>query len=110
MAKIDLRECLNAISDVVNNRPTPLREFDQIYMKSADMLLQVDHISRHFDGKKVIFIGYADATAYIPDDRYISEGGYEVDGSVVEYCLKGRFKSGMDRKMIDAFQANLREL
>ena len=29
-------------------------------------------------GKKVIFIGYADATAYIPDDRYIREDGYEV--------------------------------
>jgi hypothetical protein len=24
---IDLRACLNAISDVVNNRPRPLREF-----------------------------------------------------------------------------------
>jgi len=60
---IDLRECLNAISDVVNNRPSPLREFDQIYMKTADMLLQTEHVGRQFDGRKVVFIGDGDAIA-----------------------------------------------
>lgn len=58
---IDLRECLNAISDVVTNRPQPLREFDQIYMKTADMLLQTEHVGREFDGKEVVFIGDGDA-------------------------------------------------
>lgn len=60
---IDLRECLNAISDVVNNRPSPLREFDQIYMKTADMLLQTEHVGRLFDGKRIVFIGDGDAIA-----------------------------------------------
>ena len=46
MATLDLRRSLNAISDVVNNRPRPLREFDQIFMKTADMLLQTDHVGR----------------------------------------------------------------
>ena len=58
---IDLRACLNAISDVVNNRPRPLREFDQIFMKTADMLLQTEHVSRLFEGKRVVFIGDGDA-------------------------------------------------
>jgi N4-bis(aminopropyl)spermidine synthase len=58
---IDLRACLNAISDVVNNRPRPLREFDQIFMKTADMLLQTEHVGRLFEGKQVIFIGDGDA-------------------------------------------------
>jgi predicted methyltransferase len=58
---IDLRKSLNAISDVVNNRPRALREFDQIFMKTADMLLQAEHVSRHFDGKRVVFIGDGDA-------------------------------------------------
>jgi len=58
---LDLRACLNAISDVVTNRPRPLREFDQIFMKTADMLLQTEHVSRIFDGKDVIFIGDGDA-------------------------------------------------
>jgi len=58
---IDLRECLNAISDVVNNRPRPLRAFDQIFMKTADMLLQTEHVGRLFEGRRVIFIGDGDA-------------------------------------------------
>lgn len=57
----DLRKALNAVSDVVNNRPKALREFDQIYMKSADMLLQTEHVSRHLNGKRVVFIGDGDA-------------------------------------------------
>ena len=61
MAPIDLRAALNAISDVVTNRPQPLREFDQIYMKVADMLLHAEHLSGWLDGKDVIFIGDGDA-------------------------------------------------
>jgi len=61
VATFDLRECLNAISDVVNWRPSPLREYDQIFMKSADMLLQAEHISQHFNGRRVVFVGDGDA-------------------------------------------------
>lgn len=61
MAEIDLREALDAISDVVVNRPSPLREFDQIYMKPADLLLQVEHLSKWLAGKDTIFIGDGDA-------------------------------------------------
>jgi N4-bis(aminopropyl)spermidine synthase len=61
MASLDLRSCLNAISDVVNNRPRPLREFDQIFMKTADMLFQTEHVGRYFDNKEVVFIGDGDA-------------------------------------------------
>jgi len=58
---MDLRKCFNAISDVITNRPKPLREFDQIYMKAADMLLQTDHISKWFNDKDIVFIGDGDA-------------------------------------------------
>jgi hypothetical protein len=61
VATLDLRKCLNAISDVVNNRPRPLREFDQIFMKTADMLLQTEHVGRVFQGRRVVFIGDGDA-------------------------------------------------
>lgn len=60
-APMDLREGLNAISDVVVNRPAPLREFDQIYMKAADMLIQTEHASRWLKGRKTVFIGDGDA-------------------------------------------------
>ena len=61
MATLDLRQCFNAISDVVINRPRPIREFDQIYMKTADMLLQADHASKYFDKRSIVFIGDGDA-------------------------------------------------
>jgi N4-bis(aminopropyl)spermidine synthase len=61
MADIDLRAAINAVSDVVQNRPRPLREFDQIYMKTADMVLQSEFVARWADGKRLAFIGDGDA-------------------------------------------------
>lgn len=57
---IDLRRAMNAISDVVENRPRPLREFDQIYMKSGDMLRQSEIVASWANGKDLAFIGDGD--------------------------------------------------
>jgi predicted methyltransferase len=57
----DLRAAVNAVSDVVQNRPRPLREFDQIYMKTGDMLLQSELVARWANGKRLAFIGDGDA-------------------------------------------------
>ena len=57
----DFRACLYALSDVLINRPPPLRVFDQIYMKLPDMLLQAEVASRWFDGRRVLFVGDGDA-------------------------------------------------
>ncbi len=61
MADIDLHAAVNAVSDVVQNRPRPLREFDQIYMKTGDMVLQSEFVARWADGKRLAFIGDGDA-------------------------------------------------
>ena len=61
MTSLDLRQAFNALSNVVVNRPPALREFDQIYMKISDMLLQAELLSRWVDGKAVVFIGDGDA-------------------------------------------------
>jgi predicted methyltransferase len=61
MSHINLREALNIISEVIINRPKPLREFDQIYMRAGDMLLQAEHVSRLFDDKNIVFIGDGDS-------------------------------------------------
>jgi predicted methyltransferase len=58
---IDLRAAINAVSDVVQNRPRPLREFDQIYMKTADMVLQSEFVARWADSQRLAFIGDGDA-------------------------------------------------
>ncbi len=61
MQSVDLREAINAVSDVVQNRPRPLREFDQIYMKTGDMVLQSELIASWANGKRLAFIGDGDA-------------------------------------------------
>src|SRR5437016_12774040 len=58
---IDLRAAINAVSDVVQNRPRPLREFDQIYMKTGDMVLQSEFVAKWAGGKRLAFIGDGDA-------------------------------------------------
>lgn len=58
---IDLKEAINAISDVVQNRPRPLREFDQIYMKTGDMVLQSEFVASWANEKRLAFIGDGDA-------------------------------------------------
>lgn len=58
---IDLRTAINAVSDVVQNRPRPLRELDQIYMKTGDMVLQSEVVANWADGKRLAFIGDGDA-------------------------------------------------
>lgn len=60
-ANIDLKAAMNAISDVIQNRPAPLREFDQIYMKAGDMVMQAEQVARWADGKHLAFIGDGDA-------------------------------------------------
>lgn len=59
--QIDLRAAINAISDVIQNRPAPLRIYDQIYMKAGDMVLQSEFVARWADGKRLAFIGDGDA-------------------------------------------------
>lgn len=61
--EFDLRKAINAISDVVQNRPPPLREFDQIYMKVADMVVQAEYVARVFDKKDIVFVGDGDGIA-----------------------------------------------
>lgn len=61
--EFDLRNAFNAISDVVQNRPAPIREFDQIYMKVADMVLQAEYVARVFNNKNVVFVGDGDGIA-----------------------------------------------
>ncbi len=68
------------------------------------------HVLKAFGDKQVIFVGYGDATAYIPDDRYIEEGGYEAEGSVVEFRQRGCFKTGVDQKLIDTYGKYLQDI
>jgi predicted methyltransferase len=80
--EIDLRSAINAISDVVQNRPRPIRELDQIYMKTGDMVLQSEFVAKWADGKRLAFIGDGDAisvcVAYLQKRDIISYGPSEI--------------------------------
>ncbi len=79
---IDLRSAINAISDVVQNRPRPLRLFDQIYMKAGDMVLQSELVAWWANGKRLAFIGDGDAigicVAYLHKRGIIDYGPSEI--------------------------------
>jgi N4-bis(aminopropyl)spermidine synthase len=76
--QLDLRSAINAVSDVIQNRPQPLREFDQIYMKAGDMVLQTSLIAQRFAGRKLIFMGDGDSIslclAYLMKREVIETG------------------------------------
>ena len=59
---------------------------------------------------ELFFVGYADATAYIPSDALIREGGYEAEGSTIEYCLKGPIALGVDARVGTAFSSSAEDL
>ena len=81
-AQVDLKRAINAVSDVIQNRPLPLREFDQIYMKAGDMVLQTMVIAQRFAGRKLVFIGDGDSIslclAYLMHRQVLSEGPSEI--------------------------------
>jgi len=56
-------ELFEVIDEVTQHRPTPLREFDQIYMLREDLALHLSIISSWTHGKHVAFVGDFDGVA-----------------------------------------------
>lgn len=103
--EIDLHAAINAVSDVVQNRPRPLREFDQIYMKSADMVLQSEFIARWADGRRIAFIGDGDAisvcAAYLHHRGILTHGPvqivvYDFDERICNAVTRFAEKEGLE--------------
>ncbi len=88
---IDLRAAVNAISDVIQNRPLPLRNFDQIYMKAGDMVLQSEFIARWADNKRLAFIGDGDAisvcVAYLRAREILDYGPSQITVFDFDECI-----------------------
>ncbi len=74
---------MNAISDVIQNRPRPLRQFDQIYMRAGDMVMQSEHVARWAKEKRIAFLGDGDsvsvAIAYLQARKIVDYGPSRVD-------------------------------
>ncbi len=92
---VDLRAAINAISDVVQNRPRPLREFDQIYMKTGDMVLQSELVASWANGKRkeirdagFAFWGYGGSTCHPETMVQPFARNYERRGEVIYLCME----------------------
>src|SRR4051794_37415844 len=109
--EIDLRAALNAVSDVIQNRPRPLREFDQIYMKAGDMVFQSEFIAHWANGKRVAFIGDGDAisvcVAYLREREILPYGPASVTVFDFDERICNAVKRFADHDRLETLDARL---
>lgn len=109
--EIDLKAAINAISDVVQNRPRPLRELDQIYMKTGDMVMQSEAVARWADGKRLAFIGDGDAisvcVAYLKNREIIDYGPSKIMVFDFDERICGAIKRFADKERLDQLDSQL---
>src|SRR5882672_9082470 len=108
-SQIDLRAAINAVSDVIQNRPLPLRNFDQIYMKAGDMVLQSEFVARWADGKRLAFIGDGDAisicVAYLKARDIVNYGPSQIVVFDFDERICSAVERFADRERLDNLQA-----
>lgn len=109
--EIDLRSAINAISDVVQNRPRPLRELDQIYMKTGDMVLQSEFVAKWADKKRLAFIGDGDAisvcVAYLQKRGIVPYGPSEITVFDFDERVCGAVTRFADAEQLENLRAKL---
>ncbi len=109
--EIDLRAAINAISDVVQNRPRPLREMDQIYMKTGDMVLQSEIVAKWADKKRLAFIGDGDAisicVAYLKHRKILDYGPSQIQVFDFDERICGAVKRFADQEQLSTLDSTL---
>ena len=109
--EIDLREAINAISDVVQNRPRPLRNFDQIYMKTGDMVLQSEFVAKWANGKRIAFIGDGDAisvcVAYLQARKILDYGPSRITVYDFDERICSAVKRFADKERLETLSSEL---
>lgn len=109
--EIDLKAAINAVSDVVQNRPRPLRVHDQIYMKTGDMLLQAELVAHWANGKRLAFIGDGDAisicVAYLQARGIIDYGPSKIVVYDFDERICGATSRFADSERLDLLEAEL---
>jgi predicted methyltransferase len=109
--QVDLRAAVNAISDVIQNRPRPLREFDQIYMKAGDMVFQSELVASWADAKRLAFIGDGDAisvcVAYLKQREIIDFGPTKITVFDFDERIVGAVNRFADQERLEHLDAVL---
>ena len=108
---IDLKMAVNAVSDVIQNRPRPLREFDQIYMKAGDMVMQSEYVASWANEKRLAFIGDGDAisvcVAYLKQRGIIDYGPTKIVVFDFDERIVQAVKRFADKERLDHLDAKL---
>ncbi len=111
MKQVDLRQAVNAVSDVVQNRPRPLREFDQIYMKTGDMVMQSEIVADWANEKRLAFIGDGDAVsvcvAYLQARKVLDFGPSKITVFDFDERMVQAVKRFADRERLEHLDAEL---
>ncbi|MCA1370174.1 bis-aminopropyl spermidine synthase family protein [Bradyrhizobium sp. BRP14] len=109
--QVDLHRAINAVSDVVQNRPRPLRDFDQIHMKTGDMVVQSELVADWADKKRVAFIGDGDAisvcVAYLMAREVLSFGPSKITVFDFDERTVNAVKRFADKERIEHLDAEL---
>ncbi|WP_192183015.1 bis-aminopropyl spermidine synthase family protein [Mesorhizobium amorphae] len=109
--QVDLQEAVNAVSDVVQNRPRPIRDFDQIHMKVGDMVMQSEIVADWADGKRLAFIGDGDAisvcTAYLRTREVLDFGPTRITVFDFDERTVQSVKRFADKERIEHLDAQL---
>lgn len=109
--QIDPHAAMNAVSDVVQNRPRPLREFDQIYMKAGDMVMQAEFVARWAAERRVAFVGDGDAisvcVAYLFKRGILPYGPASIDVFDFDERVVNAVRAFADDEGLDALDAHL---
>nr|WP_254919090.1 bis-aminopropyl spermidine synthase family protein [Oceanicola sp. 22II-s10i] len=102
---------MNAVSDVIQNRPRPLREFDQIYMKAGDMVMQSEFVARWTDGKRLVFVGDGDAisvcVSYLKSREVLEYGPSKVMVLDFDERIVNAVKRFADKERLENLDARL---
>lgn len=106
-----MRTAVNAVSDVVENRPRPLREFDQIHMKTGDMVMQSEAIAAWAADKRLAFIGDGDAVsvavAYLRQREVLDFGPSKITVFDFDERTVQAVKRFADRERLEHLDAEL---
>lgn len=111
MPEIDLRDAMNAVSDVIQNRPRPIRQFDQIYMKAGDMVIQSEFVARWANDKRLVFVGDGDAisvcVAYLKNRDVFGYGPSKVMVLDFDERIVNAVKRFADKERLESLDARL---
>lgn len=109
--RVDMRAAVNAVSDVVANRTRPLREFDQIHMKTGDMVMQSEAIAAWAADRRIAFIGDGDAVsvalAYLRQRDVLDFGPTRITVFDFDERTVNAVKRFADKERLDFLDAQL---